>query len=148
MLLFLLAYTLFARVLVLTFFGEENHLSLLFIVTGLELIAFISSIFISLWQTDDLPEKIVLKTAFVTFVINLIIINILSYGSLFILYPGIFKNLSLIEIPLVFPTVLLYFSIYVLGHPIYLFILSIITYYLLFIIFLELYYPKEVKKRG
>jgi hypothetical protein len=142
-LVFLLAYALFARALVLTSFGEGNTLGLLFLVGSLELVAVISSIFVSIWQTDDLPEQTILKTALVAFVLNLIIICVLSYGTLSILYPGIFSGLSIFDMILGFPTVLLYFSIFVLGHPIYLFILSIITYYLLFIIFIEVYYPKK-----
>lgn len=147
-LVFLLMYTVFARALALSFFGEGNDLGLLFIVISLELIAFVASIIISIWQTDDLPDNIVLKTAFVAFVINVLFICVLSYGTLYILYPEVFENPSILENALSFPTVLLYFGIYVLGHPIYLFILSIITYYLFFIIFIEVYYPKQVIKRG
>ena len=39
-LVFLLMYTVFAKTLVLSFFGEGNDLGLLFIVISLELIAF------------------------------------------------------------------------------------------------------------
>ena len=144
--LFLVVYTVFARALVITFFENGNNIGLLFMVISLELITFISSMFVSLWQTDDLPDRLVLKTAGVSFGVNLIVLCVLSYGTLLILYPGIFENLEFYEYPLVFPTVLLDFSIYVLGHPIYLFILSIITYFLLFIIFIEYYYSKEAKK--
>lgn len=150
-LLFLLAYTLLAKILILTFLSGSNDLGLLLLVILLELIAFISSILISIWQTDDLPGTVIVKTAFVSFIINLMIIGILSYGTLLILYPEIFQELSILEYGLVYPTVLLYFSIYILGHPIYLFIYSIITYFVLFIIFLEIYhqnYQKELKTYG
>lgn len=146
-LLFLVAYAVFARTLVITFFEDGNNIGLLFLVISLELITFLSSLFISLWQTDDLPDKLALKIAGVSFGVNLIVLCVLSYGTLLILYPEIFENLEFYEYPLVFPTVLLDFSIYVLGHPIYLFILSIIMYYLLFFIFIEYYYSKEAKKR-
>lgn len=146
-LVFLLAYTFYARFLVILCERGDN-LGLLFLVVTLELISFVSSYLISVWKTDDLPEVIVIKSAGISFGVNLLLICGLSYVSLFILYPELFSELYLFEYFLVFPTVLLDFSIYVLGHPIYLFIMSIITYYLLFIIILDYEIQKEVKKRG
>lgn len=146
-LVFLLAYTVFARTLVITLLNKGNDIGLLLLVMCLELIAFISSIVVSIWQTDDLSQKLVIKTALISFGVNLIILTVLSYGTLYLIYPEIFEGLELYELVPVFPTVLLDFSIYILGHPIYLFILSIIIYFLLFIVVLDYHYEKEGKKR-
>lgn len=147
-LVFLLAYTVFARTLVIALLNKGNDIGLLLLVILLELIAFISSIVVSIWQTDDLSQKLMLKSALISFGSLLIILSVLSYGTLYILYPEIFEGLEPYELVLVFPTVLLDFSIYILGHPIYLFILSIVIYFLLFIVILDYYFEKEGKKRG
>ena len=141
--IFLLIYTLFARVLVLTILEKgAPDFTILFLIISLELISFISSVFISIWRVDDLPDSIVLSTALVAFVINLFIIAGISYGFLYILYPEVFSEVHNFEIIYIFPSVLLYFSVYVLGNPMFLFIISIINYYVLFIIFLEIFYKK------
>lgn len=140
---FLLFYTLFARVLVLTFLeGEAPDFTLLLLIIILLLISFLSSILISLWRVDDLPDRVVVITALVSFIINLFIIAIISYIFLYIMYPEVFSKVQNFEVIYIFPSVLLYFSVYVLGNPIYLFIISIINYYVLFIIFLEYFLKK------
>lgn len=140
---FLFIYTMFARILVLTILekGAPDSTLLILIISFL-LISFISSIFISIWRVDDLPDIIVLSTAAVAFIINLFIIVGISYAFLYILYPEVFSEVQNFEIIYIFPSVLLYFSVYVLGNPMYLFIISIINYYVLFIIFLEIFYKK------
>lgn len=142
MLTFFIIYTLSARALTLTILDslENDTTLLLFIILSLEFIAFISSISVSFLLTDNIPEKYVIASSLVAYLCNLALLVGISYASLFLLYPEIFQGLSGIEILIVFPTVLIYFSIFVLGHPIYLIILSIVSYYVFFIVFLERFY--------
>jgi hypothetical protein len=43
----------------------------------------------------------------------------------------------------VFPTVILYFSIIVFGHPIYFVLFTMVLFYPIFIIFLEFFYSPK-----
>lgn len=142
MLTFFIIYTLSARVLTLTILDslENDTTLLLFIILSLEFIAFISSIAVSFLLTSDIPNKYVIAASLIAYLCNLAFLVGISYASLFFLHPEIFQGLSGIEILIVFPTVLIYFSIFVLGHPIYLIILSIVSYYVFFIVFLERFY--------
>ena len=142
MLTFFIIYTLSARALTLTILDslESDTTLLLFIILSLEFIAFISSIAVSFLLTENIPNKHVIASSLVAYLCNLAFLVGISYASLFLLYPEIFQGLSGIEVLIVFPAVLIYFSIFVLGHPIYLIILSIVSYYMFFIVFLERFY--------
>jgi hypothetical protein len=149
LLLYFVFQTLFASVIVDVFLGTfENQFILFLIILGFETIALIISIPVSFWITDDIQRSSVYKAALFSYLFNVVFLIVISYISLLVLYPEVFSEVSGAEIILIFPTVLVYFSIYVLGLPIYFFILSIFTYYLFFIILIDRFYKYRSKYRN
>lgn len=137
-LIFFVIYTLFARVLSLTILDNmDNYFALLLIILSFEAISVISSILVSTWQMDNINQGNLLAAVIMSYLCNLIAIIVISYGFLMVYYPVVFSEVSGFDIVLIFPQVLISFSIYVLGHPLYLAFLSIFTYYLFFIIFID-----------
>lgn len=140
----LMVWSAVARVindLVVDLFSGNNVL--LIIILGLELIFLGVAIAIGLLLTEDVSKITVLKASLMAFVLTFAIIIGISYLSLAIFYPEIFTDIKGIEFVLVFPSIIMYFSIYVLNHPFAIYILTILIYYLLFIIFLEEFYEYE-----
>ena len=137
-LVFFLIYTFFARILVSTILENlESYFALLMIFVGLELITVISSIIVGIMITDKMNQSAVLKASIMALLSNLVLLIVISYTCMWIFYPEIFNEIYGFEIIIMMPSVLIYFSIYVLGHPIFLFILSIFSYFMFFLIFLR-----------
>ncbi len=144
LLILLMVETFFAQ-LISDFLIENisNNLILFIIILGLFLFTIIISSIIGYIITKDMTQKSVFKASIMSLGCLLLFLFIFSNGSLLIAYPNVYSKISGFEIVPIFPHVLVYFSIYILGDVFNLFILIIIVYYVFFIIFLEKLY--EVK---
>ena len=135
---FFIIYVAFAQFLsdfIIENFDDVTNLSIL--VLGLLFISFISSIAVGILICTDLKKSVVLKASIMAFCINFLILILISYISMFVLYPWIFENIIGFQIILIFPQVIIYFGIYVMQNIFYMFILSQFIYFIIFVIFLE-----------
>jgi len=140
-LLFFLFEVIFARTLMDTVIGQYDDYTILFlIILGLQLISLIVPTFVSLWITENVSKSSIYIATFLAFLTNIVFLIGVSYVSLFILYPQVFDVVEGFEIILVLPSVLVYFGIYVLGNVFVLFIVSVVSYYIFYLIFLEKFY--------
>ena len=140
-LMYFVFQTFFASVIVDLFLGNfDDEFILFLIILGFELVALIISIVVSVLVSDDIKRSSVIKAASFAYLFNLVFLIAISYLFLFILYPVVFSEVSGPEIILIFPSVMMDFAIYVLGHPAYFFILSIISYYIFFILLIDKFY--------
>ena len=122
---------------------------LLLIILGLLGISLCASTAVGIMITEDMSRKSVFTASWVALVISFVIIIIISYGFVLVLYPVAFSELVGIDIVLAFPSVIMYFSLYVLNNVFTIYILTIVIYYALFIVFLESFYeysPRYNKK--
>lgn len=113
---------------------------LLLIILGLLGISLFASTIVGIMLTEDMSRKSVFRASGVALVISFVIIIIISYGFVLVLYPVAFSELVGIDVVLAFPSVIAYFSLYVLNDVFTIYILVIIIYYALFIVLLESYY--------
>ena len=144
LLILLMVEVLFAQILTDTIIGSINdNLMLLVIIIGLFLITIVVAFIVGYFITGDIKLKSVRNASIMSLACLLLFLFVVSNGSLFIFYRDVYQNIFGFQILLVFPQVLVYFSIYVLGDVFNLFLLQIIIYYLFFIFFLERFY--EVK---
>lgn len=113
---------------------------LLLIILGLFGITLFASTVVGIMLTEDMSRKSVFRASRVALVICFVIIIIISYGFILVLYPVAFSELVGIDVVLAFPSVIMYFSLYVLNDVFTIYILTIVIYYVLFIVLLESYY--------
>ena len=113
---------------------------LLLIILGLFGISLFASTVVGIILTEDMSRKSVFRASGVALVICFVIIIIISYGFVLVLYPVAFSELIGIDVVLAFPSVIAYFSLYVLNDVFTIYILTIIIYYVLFIVLLESFY--------
>lgn len=148
LLLLLIIYVMFAQVIVDFLINSiDNQIILSLIILGLLMLSFVISLIVGFLITDDIRKTSILKASIMSFLVNFIIILVISYVSLIIFYPNVFSEVSGLEIILIFPQVIIYFSIYILIHPFYLFIISSFVYFIIFIIFLEIYYESKALRK-
>lgn len=144
LLILLMVEVIFAQILTDFLIGNiSDNLMLLLIMMGMFLFTIIISIIIGYVITKDISEKSVYKASAMSLLGLLLFLFVISNGSLFIYYREVYSKISWYELIPIFPQVLVYFSIYILGDVFNLFILIIIVYYIFFIILLEKFY--EVK---
>ena len=145
LLILLMMEVLFAQILTSTLIGNiSNNLMLLIIILGLFLFTIIIAFIVGYFITGDIKLKSVRNASIMSLACLLLFLFVVSNGSLFIFYRNVYQNIFGFQILLVFPQVLVYFSIYVLGDVFNLFLLQIIIYYLFFIFFLERFYQIKV----
>ena len=143
----LMFYVLFAQILSDFVIGNVEDNSVLFaIILGLLLITFFVSIIVGGMIIKGIKQTSIIKASIMSILLTLFIIIIISYIGLFVLFPQVFRELQDIEIILIFPQVIVYFGIYVLGQVYALFILTLIIYFLLFVSFLDVFYQYAPKK--
>ncbi len=141
LLILLMAEVLFAQILTDTILNSINdNIMLLIIMMGMFLFTIIISIIVGYFITQDITRKSVLKTTIMSFLCLLLSLFVISNVSLFIAYRSVYSEIHGFEILFIFPQVLIYFSIYILGDVFSLFIFEIIVYYVFFIFFLEKFY--------
>ena len=122
---------------------------LLLIILGLLGISLFASTAVGIIITEDMSRKSVFTASWVALAISFVIIIIISYGFVLVLYPVAFLELVGIDVVLAFPSVIAYFSLYVLNDVFTIYIITIVIYYILFIVLLENFYeysPRYNKK--
>lgn len=122
---------------------------LLLIILGLLGISLGASTGVGIMLTEDMSKASVLRASGVALAISFVIIIIISYIAVLVLYPIAFSELVGIDVVLAFPSVIVYFSLYVLNDVFTIYILTIVIYYVFFIVFLESFYeysPRYNKK--
>lgn len=124
----------------------ENDGLLILIIISLFLISSVVSTVVGIWVTDGISQRSILITSIMAYLSNFLFIIVLSYLGLFIFYPNVFSEVEGLEILLILPSVLVYFSIYVLKNPIFLFILSSISYFAFFVLFINSFFEFKLKK--
>ena len=145
LLILLMSEVAFAQVLTNTLIGNiSDNLILLIIILGLFLLTIIIAFVVGYFVSQDIALKSVRNASIMSLGCLFLFLFIVANGSLFILHRSVYSKVSGFEILWIFPQVLVYFSIYVLGDVFSLFILEIIVYYCFFIVFLEKLY--QVKK--
>jgi len=115
----------------------EDGLLLMLIILGLELIIMVLSILVGVMVAQNVSRLSVLKASLMSFICNMLFIVMLSYFSLFLMYPEVFSEVSGLEIIFILPQVIVYYSLYILNNVLSLLILSVISYYIIFIVFLN-----------
>ncbi|KKN47247.1 hypothetical protein LCGC14_0664680 [marine sediment metagenome] len=119
----------------------DDNTILLIIVSGLFIFTLIISVAVSLIITQDIKRTKVLRSSILSLIITLIILFMVSNITLILFYPVIFSELGeYYELLLIFPQVLIYFGVFILGDIFNLFFFTIIVYYVLFVYFLEKQY--------
>lgn len=147
LLILLMTEVMFAQFLTDMLIGNiSNNAMLLIIITGLFLLTIIIAFIVGYFITQDIALKAVRNASIMSVLCLVFFIFVIANGSLFILYRNVYSKIYGFEIIWIFPQVLVYFSIYVLNDVFNLFILTILVYYIFFIIFLEkLYITKNIK---
>lgn len=138
----LMLWALLARVindLIVENISNANHI-LLIIILGLFGITFAVSIVFGILLTEDIDKRSVLAASGVAILPTFIVILGLSYFGLALVYPEIYSELQGLELLLAFPSVLVYFSIYVMQNYFLIYLITIVIYYLFFLVFLETFY--------
>ena len=147
LLVFLIIQIGFAQTLVdyvLDNINDDFALSL--VIFGLLFISFIASIITSILLTEFVSELTVLFASFLAFYFAFIGLIVLSYSFMFLEFRYVFSEVHGFEILLIFPQVIIAFAIYGFGNNIImLFVLSMFSYYLFFILFLDKFYIVKVK---
>ena len=113
---------------------------LLLIMLGLLGISLFASTAVGIMLTEDMSRRSVFNASLVALFFTFVIIIMISYGFVLVLYPVAFSELIGIDVVLAFPSVIAYFSLYVLNDVFTIYILTIVIYYSLFIVFLETFY--------
>jgi len=145
LLILLMIEVMFAQFLTYTLIGNiSDNLMLLIIILGLLLFTVIIAFIVGYSITGDIKLKSVRNASFMSLMCLLLFLFIVSNVSLFIFYRNVYQNIHGFQILPVFPQVLVYFSIYILEDVFNLFILTIVVYYLFFVIFLEKLYQLKV----
>ncbi len=151
LLVLLMLEVMMAQIITNTILNNINdNLMLLIIIIGLFLMTIVIAFIVGYSITQDIALKSVRNASTMSLMCLLLFLFIVSNGSLLIFYRNVYQNIFGFQILLVFPQVLVYFSIYVLNDVFNLFILTIVVYYVFFVIFLEKLYQlrfKEVKNR-
>jgi len=151
-LFFIILEVLFAQFtidLIMVYF--EQDFILLFIILGLDLVILTLSIIVSIMLTEHVEKKGIYKAGIMAYFSSFLFMLLMGYITLYLRYPQIFNEVTGIEILLIFPQIIVYFTLYILQIPILFFILTSIVYSIFFIIFLTEYYeykPHYYKKRG
>ena len=146
LLILLMIEVFFAQILTDIIIGNiSDNLILLIIISGLFFFTIIISIVVGFFITGDITKMGVYKASLMSLGCLLLFLFIITNGSLLIFYKQVYSKIHGFQVLGISPQVLVYFSIYILEDVFNLFILTIIIYYLFFIIFLEKFY--EVKYR-
>lgn len=141
LLILLMVEVLFAQILTDTILNNvSDNLMLLIIMMGMFLFTIIIAVIVGYFITADIKRRSVFKASVMSLLCLVLFLFIVSNGSLFMYYRGVYVDIHGFEILPVFPQVLIKFSIYVLGDVFNLFILVFVAYYLFFVFFLEKLY--------
>ena len=145
LLILLMTEVMFASILTDTLIGNiSDNLMLLVIIIGLFLLTIVIAFIVGYFISQDIAIKAVRNASFMSLLCLVLFLFVVCNISLFVLYRYVYSEIYGFQILLVFPQVLVLFSIYVLDDVFNLFILTIVVYYVLFIVFLEKLYIKKI----
>lgn len=154
--IFFMLQVVYAQIIVdfiLEQLGEDAYMNILLILIGGEMIAIITSIVISIITVKQIKKTAVLTAAALAFISNLFLWFVISFVTMFTLYPEIFVNVEWYEIPAITPTLIMYFGIYVLNSVTMIWLVTQITYFILFAFYILLLRKrkkriKRIKEKG
>jgi len=151
LIIFLMLQVVFAQFFIDALSDLNTSGALMVIILGLLMISFIVSILVSQWITSNVKTTTIVKASAMAYLCNLFLIIIISYVSMFLYDKSVFQDVNDITMIFIFPQVIVYFAIYVLGSVFYLFMLSFIIYFSFYLFFLEKFYeykPNEPYKQN
>lgn len=123
---------------------QGNDILLLIIIGNIG-ITFIVSVFFGIIITEDVAKKSISKASGVAIFVSFLVLLGICYFGLAITYPEIYSELVGFELIFAFPSVIMNFSIYVLGNSFFINIIFIIIYYAFYLTFLETFYEYEIR---
>lgn len=124
----------------------DPDLNLSFLIIGMLFVSIFSSVIVSFVVVKNVKVISIIYASLLAYFVHFFLIIVVSYVSLFSFYPEAFEGLTGLDYLFVFPMTIVYFSIYVLDQFIYLFFISVIIYYIFFVIFLDRFYvPKKIR---
>lgn len=132
--------------LILDQLGEDAYFNILLILLMGESIAIVVSIVISIMITKEIKKSIILVSAGLALISNLILWFAISFITMLISYPEIFQNIRWYEILFISPTLIMYFSIYILDNVTRIWLITQISYFILFGIIILLFRKGKKKK--
>lgn len=139
--IFFIVYIVFAKSIYdLFIFNSDSSVILFVIILGFILITFIVSILISLLVSSNVSYDSIFKASIYAFISNIVMLILVSYIGVYLLYPVVFYEIQGPSIFIIVFDVVVYFSIYVLSHPLYLSIISIIIYYIFYTFYINVFY--------
>ncbi|MBD3343091.1 MAG: hypothetical protein GF353_28595 [Candidatus Lokiarchaeota archaeon] len=147
-LLFLMFEVIWAQLLkdlIIDRSGSNDYL-LTGIILGGFLLSAIISIISSLLSSNKIIRKYSLWAALIGFIVNLFLWILICYIAIILRYPEITQDLNILEKIIAIPIILAYFSIYFLSNVTLLWIISLVTYALIFSIVLYLLSRKKSNK--
>ncbi len=124
----------------------NDNTILLIIMMSLFIFTMIISIIVGIFITKDITRISVLKATIMSFLCLLLFLFIISNTLLLIFYRNVYSKIHGFEILFIFPSILIYFSIYILQDIFNLFIFEILIYYIFFIVFLEKFYKVKYRE--
>lgn len=123
----------------------DSKYMLVFIIFTLQSIAFSISIIVSIRFTDNIRYISVLKNVLWSYFWTNVIIISLAYITIIYYYPNVFSNANdILTFIGIFPQVIIDFSIYILPHPFFLFVLTTVIYYIIYIFSIDLFYDIKI----
>jgi len=141
----LMLYAFFARLINdLALDLLEGNDILLLIIIGQFGISFIISVAFGVLLTEDVAKRSVFLASGVALLVSFTLLLGICYFGLALMYPDIYSQLQGFDIIAAFPSVIMTFSIYILGNSFLINIITIIIYYLFFLTFLETFYEYEI----
>ena len=145
LLILLMLEVFFAQILTNTLIGNiSDNLMLLIIILGLFLFTIIIAFIVGYFVAGDIRLKSMRNASVLSLACLFLFLFIVCNGLLYLNYKDIYSLINGFEILWIFPQVLVYFSIYILEDVFSLFVITIVVYYVFFVIFLEKLYIKKV----
>lgn len=146
--IFFMLQTFFAQILVdyVIYQISSNSYVIILIILMVGLTIFMSiSIIISILIASQIKRTSVLKSSFFAFFLNIVVWFSISFLSLYYYYPNIFNNIRGWQLLIIFPELIMYFSIYILNNVTYIWFYMDISYGIIFMIFLYIFNIKKEK---
>lgn len=144
----LMLYAFFARIIndfAIDLLSGNNIL--LLIILGVFIITLIVATGVGVLLTEDMSRSAVLKASAIALLATFIVILGISYLSLGIFYPGVYSELVGFDIILAFPSILTYFSLYVLQNTFLIYLIMLVIYFIFYLVFLETFYEFEARDK-
>lgn len=127
--------------------NSNAYFNIFLIFIGGEIIALLISIGVSLLIIGNVKRISIYKAILLAFILNLVLWFAISFLSIFFIFPEVFENIIGYEILVISPILIVYFGVYVLNDITLVWIITQITYFVLFGIFLIVFYKPKKKER-